>query len=59
MGTDCSSCCTTADENKQEINDDNDVKIAPGYQGYGMAGSQQNPTRGENGRLPNRDVSDY
>jgi len=30
MGQDCTTCCTTAEENKQEINDENE-KIAPSY----------------------------
>ena len=33
MGGQCPSCCTAADENKHELNDNNDGKIpAPVYQ---------------------------
>jgi len=43
MGQDCQSCCTTAEEGKQEINDDDtDFKMAPGYQNQGIAGQNSN-----------------
>jgi hypothetical protein len=55
MGQDCSSCCTTAEEGKQEINDDeNDFKMPPGYQNHGIGGTKKMSSVGTFGQ---RDVS--
>lgn len=48
MGQDCAGCCTTAEEGKQEINDDNDIKIAPGYQSLGIGQGNNAAQRGSN-----------
>ena len=51
MGNECSSCCTAAEEARQEINDDNDHKVSPGQQhgtpGFGVMGSRSQSRGGD------------
>ena len=51
MGNECSSCCTAAEEARQEINDDNDHKVSPGQQhgtpGFGVMGNRSQSRGGD------------
>ena len=58
MGNECTACCNIAEEGKQELNDDSDSKVAPGYQSYGLIStSKGSSTRSEVGRLPSREFN--